>query len=94
MQFDPPFKVITPLGPAMAVALVDGRLGVEWLTFIISTGESWFWRNFYIRLAPDVTEGHGSVSPFLDLPSGLAPHIARYRANGWLPCNVLPSEER
>lgn len=79
-----PFDVITPLGPAICVGLVDDTDNVEWVTFIKSTGEPWFWRNPDIRLLGDATSGRPDVSPF-DKPSAkVARQIARYKKNGWL----------
>lgn len=83
--FDVPIKVLTPLGPALSYFLVDGPGGVEWGCFIVSTGEAWFFRNPFVRLAPDATNGHGQVSPFGDIPFKLKTHIERYKKSGWIP---------
>lgn len=84
MRLDPPIQVMTPLGLGLAYFLEDGPAGVEWQVFIRRTGESWYFRNPYIRLAPEATIGIGPVSPFYNLPPELERHIARYKTNGWL----------
>lgn len=82
--FDTPIEVITPLGPAFAYFLIDGPQGVEWGCFIVSTGEPWFFRNPFIRLAPDATNGHGEVSPFETIPHKLKTQVERYKKEGYL----------
>jgi hypothetical protein len=91
-QLDPYLDVITPLGPARAVFLVEGEADhILWLVFIKATGEPWFFRNPYIRWAPAPSDGRGEPSPFIDLPPGLDKHIERYRKNGWLASAKDPS---
>jgi hypothetical protein len=79
-----PFDVITPLGPAVCIGVVADIPIPEWVTFIKSTGEPWFWRNHSIRLDPQVTSGHPSPSPFGPPSATLSKHLARYKAHGWL----------
>lgn len=84
-RFNPAIKVITPLGPAIAIGIDTGESGsAMWLVFIKRTGEPWFFRNPYVRLASDISEGWGPPSPFIDIPLGLEKHIDRYKKNGWL----------
>lgn len=84
-RLDPAIEVITPLGAAQAIGVDVGESGqAMWLVFIKRTGEPWYFRNPYIRQAPDISEGRGSVSPFLDVPAGLEKHVERYKTNGWL----------
>ncbi len=84
MRLEPPIQVMTPLGLGLACFLEDGPAGVEWQVFIRRTGESWYFRNPYIRLASDATIGIGPVSPFFNLPRELESHVKRYKDNGWL----------
>jgi hypothetical protein len=85
-QLDPYLNVITPLGPARAIGVTTGEADQTlWLVFIKATGEPWYFRNPYIRWAPEISEVRGYPSPFIDIPPGLQRHIDRYQANGWLP---------
>lgn len=79
------FPVLTPLGPAICIGVLADLDDVEWVTFIISTGEPWFWRNPHIRLRPNVTNGYGKASPFINLNEHVLKQIERYKQNGWLP---------
>jgi hypothetical protein len=78
------FDVLTPLGPAFCIGIVDDTDAVEWVTFIKSTGEPWFWKNPQIRMLFDATSGLGDPSPFVDLSEKVKRHIERYKKNGWL----------
>lgn len=80
----PEREVITPLGRAVCFGIVDQTDNVEWVTFLIATGEIWFWRNPHIRVAPFVTSGRPGVSAFRDISPALQRQIDRYKANGWL----------
>ena len=61
MQLETPINVITPLGPALAMFLEGGNVGREWICFIKATGEPWAFRNPYVRLAPDISDGRGGA---------------------------------
>lgn len=61
MQLDPPIRILTPLGPGRAFFMVDGLRGTEFGVFIDKTGELWFFRVPYIRLAPDITDGQAGA---------------------------------
>lgn len=86
------FPVITPLGPAICIGILDDLDDVEWVTFIIATGEPWFWRNPYIRLRRNVTNGLTTTSPFANINIALQNQIERYKKNGWLPLNYDPTQ--
>ena len=80
-----PLDVITPLGKAKAIALVNyNEQDAEWITFIKSTGECWYWQNQYIRLAPLPSNTIRGVSEFNDVSKEIQIHIERYKKNGWL----------
>lgn len=80
----PPFDVLTPLGPATCIGICNDSDNVEWVTFIKSTGEPWFWRNYHIRSWPSVTNARPEPSPFTHINMLLAEQISRYKQNGWL----------
>ena len=62
-QLDPYLNVITPLGAARAIGVTSGEADqTMWLVFIKATGEPWYFRNPYIRLAPEISEGRGPPS--------------------------------
>lgn len=85
------FPVITPLGPATCIGIVSNLDDVEWVTFIDSTQEAWFWRNPYIRRRRNVTNCLVTTSPFSNINIALAKQIKRYIQNGWLPENYDPT---
>lgn len=86
------FPVITPLGPATCIGVVSNMDDVEWVTFIESTQEPWFWRNPYIRRRRNVTNCLMDTSPFSNINPALLQQIERYKRNGWLPENYDPSK--
>ncbi len=80
-----PLDVITPLGKAKAIGLVNyNEQDVEWVTFIKSTGECWFWRNQFIRLAPLPSNTIWGNTPFTGITKEIMTHIKRYKENKWL----------
>jgi hypothetical protein len=81
------FDVMTPLGAATCIGVVDEIENVEWVVFIKATGEPWFFRNPHVRRNHDVTSGLGPVSPFTEISKKLQRQIDRYRQNGWLSEN-------
>lgn len=85
-----PFPVITPLGPATCVGILSDLDDVEWVTFIDSTQEPWFWLNPYIRRRRNVTNGLMKTSPFANINLALQQQIDRYKQNGWLPAAYDP----
>jgi hypothetical protein len=86
------FPVITPLGPATCVGIVSNLDDVEWVTFIDSTQEPWFWRNPYIRRRRNVTNCLMTTSPFSNINPVLQAQIDRYKRSGWLPENYEASK--
>jgi hypothetical protein len=88
----PHFPVITPLGPATCVGILDDQDDVEWVTWILATGEPWLWRNPHVRLRRNVTNGLLATSPFSGLNEPTLKQIERYKQNGWLPANYDPGK--
>jgi hypothetical protein len=86
------FPVITPLGPATCIGIVSNLDDTEWVTFIESTQEPWFWRNPYIRRRRNVSNCYMTTSPFSNINEVLGKQIERYKNNGWLPSNYDPSD--
>lgn len=81
------FPVLTPLGPATCVGIIDEQDDVEWVTFILATGEPWFWRNPHLRLRRNATNGLLTSSGFSGINEAVMKHVDRYKANGWLPAD-------
>lgn len=79
-----PFQVITPLGKAYCTGIYIENEDIEHETWIMSTGECWWWRNTHIRFCPNVTNSLPEVSAFININSKLQNHIQRYKENGWL----------
>jgi hypothetical protein len=88
----PHFPVLTPLGPAVCVGILAEQDDVEWVTFILATGEPCFWRNPHIRLRRNVTNGLMQSSPFSHLNEAVLAQIERYKHNGWLPAQYSPGD--
>lgn len=86
-----PFPVYTPLGIAKCVGICDEQDDVEWVTFILATGEPWFWRNPHIRLRRNVTNGLLASSGFTGLNDPVLNQIKRYKASGFLPPEYDPA---
>lgn len=87
-----PFPVMTPLGPAVCTGILDDLDDVEWLTWVLATGEPWFWRNPHIRLRRNVTNGLLTSSGFTGLNEVALRQIERYRTKGWLPAGYQPDD--
>ena len=83
IQLDPPLHVQTPLGAGYAHFLWTDGDECEWQVFINSTGESWWFRNPYIRKSASVTAEIGPTTP-IACPAGLEPHVQRYKNAGLL----------
>lgn len=86
------FPVITPLGVATCIGILDGLDDVEWPCWIEATQEMWFFRNPMIRRRPNVTNGITSISPFARINAPLQRQIDRYKASGWLPPDFDPAK--
>lgn len=84
-----PFPVITPLGPATCTGVESGD-DPEWICWIESTQECWWFGNRYIRRRLNVSNGRTGISPFSHLNEPIRRQIARYIANGWLPADYDP----
>ena len=80
-----PFDVVTPLGKAECVGIIDKTDSPEWCCFVYSSGEPWFFTNMLVRRFPYATGG-GGVSPFSPrhINANLRKAIDRYLAAGWL----------
>ena len=86
----PHFPVMTPLGPAVCVGILADLDDPEWVTWILATGEPWFWRNPSIRLRRNVTNGLRASAPFDKINATVMKQIERYKQNGWLPADYSP----
>jgi hypothetical protein len=89
--FEPRY-VFTPLGLAEAWAIFPNGDDPEWATFIVATGEPWFWKNEFIRLAPTTTNMRRGVSGFGRLNAATLREIERYRQNGFLSLQYDPGD--
>ena len=94
MTFTPldPFYVWTPLGKALCTGVYADAEDPQWVTWMVATGEPWWWLNRDIRRAPAVTNALPPASPFRDPNDPLRAHILRYKANGWLPPDFDPTK--
>lgn len=80
-QINPPMRVITPLGPAVAYFLWTEDRAVYYGVFQDITGENWWFENFYIRIDPSITDTPHQISDIVlpkDLNAALAKHRGRY----------------
>lgn len=81
-QFDPPIRVITPLGAAVAYFLWTEDRAVYFGVFQDETGEQWWFENYYIRIDPSITDTPHKTSPIFvppDMEQSLSKHRKRYR---------------
>lgn len=88
----PHFEVMTPLGLAVCIGVIADDDYPEWATWVISTGEAWFWRNRHIRMGRNATNGFVSSSPFCGLNPATLRHIKRYKTAGFLPADYDPGK--
>jgi hypothetical protein len=80
-QLDPPMRVITPLGNAVAYFVWTEDRAVFWGVFQDETGEQWWFENYYVRIDPSITDTpHRTSAIFIppDLEAALAKHRGRY----------------
>lgn len=63
MQLSQTIRVLTPLGEVNAYFMFSDDSETYWQVFINRTGESWYFRNQYIRLGDDISAGIGPASP-------------------------------
>ena len=81
-QLDPPIRVITPLGDAVAYFLWTEDRAVYFGVFQDETGEQWWFENYYIRIDPSITDTPRSCTPIQipeDMEASLSKHKARYK---------------
>ena len=81
-QLDPPVRVITPLGDAVAYFLWTEDRSVYWGVFQDETGEQWWFENFYIRISTSITDDPHQITPIFippDMEASLAKHRKRYK---------------
>lgn len=65
-RLSPPIWVETPLGEAEAEFLLDRgpEHHLQWICWILATGECWTFRNPEIRRTTNLTMGRDKISPF------------------------------
>jgi hypothetical protein len=84
------FPVVTPLGPATCIGVLDQLDDVEWPCWVNATQEMFFFRNPEIRRRPNITNNFTTISPFMKIGAPLKRQIDRYKAAGWLPRDYDP----
>jgi len=80
-QLDPPIRVITPLGDAVAYFLWTEDRGVYFGVFQDETGEQWWFENYYIRIGTSITDPPHKTSAIYvppDMDTALGKHRKRY----------------
>lgn len=80
-QLDPPIRVITPLGDAVAYFLWTEDRAVYFGVFQDETGEQWWFENYYIRIDPSITDTPRKTTPIFvppDMDAALEKHRERY----------------
>jgi hypothetical protein len=88
------FYVYTPLGLSEVYGAWPNGDDPEWVTFVVSTGECWTWKNEFIRRAPTVSNQRHGLSGFGDLNEETLRHIARYKRDGFLPATYSPRDPK
>lgn len=81
-QLNPPIRVITPLGAAVAYFLWTEDRAVYFGVFQDQTGENWWFENFYVRIDPSITDTpHKTTAIVLpkDMEGAIAKHRGRYK---------------
>ena len=65
-RISPPLWVSTPLGDAAAEFVIDRgpEHHLQWVCWIIETGECWTFRNPEIRRTTNITMGRDRLTPF------------------------------
>ncbi len=65
-RLDPPVWLMTPLGEAEAEFVIDRgpEHHIQWVCWILETGECWTLRNPEVRRATNVTMGRDAVTLF------------------------------
>lgn len=88
---DDRFAVWTPLGRGLVYAWDADPDDTQWLTFINSTGEPFWWRNKMVRREASVTNAYPQVTGFMGVNIETKKHIERYKATGALPRDFDPA---
>lgn len=87
-QLDPPIRVTTPLGAAIAYFLWSEDRAIYFGVFQDETGENWWFENYYVRIDTSITDPPHKVTPIFvppDMDAALAPHRKRYMAGAKIP---------
>lgn len=65
-RLDPPIWLATPLGDAEAEFVIDRgpEHHLQWVCWLLETGECWTFRTPEVRRTTNVTMGRDAVSPF------------------------------
>ena len=82
VQLDPPIRMLTPLGEAVAYFIWAEDRAVYYGVFQDETGEQWWWENYFIRISPSITDDPHNVTPIslpADMDKTLAKHRKRYK---------------
>jgi hypothetical protein len=80
-QLDPPIRVITPLGDAVAYFIWTEDRAVYYGVFQDETGEQWWFENYFIRIGSSITDTPHKTTPIAlppDMEAALAKHRTRY----------------
>ncbi len=80
-QIDPPMRVTTPLGDAVAYFLWTEDRAVYFGVFQDETGEQWWFENYYVRIDPSITDTPRKITPIFvppDMDGALEKHRPRY----------------
>lgn len=82
-QLDPPIRMRTPLGDAVAYFIWTEDRAVYFGVFQDDTGEQWWFENYWIRIDTSVTDTPHKTSPIVipsDMEEKLSSHRKRYPA--------------
>jgi hypothetical protein len=77
-QLDPPIRVITPLGEAVAYWLWTEDRAVYFGVFQSETGENWWFENFFIRIDSSITDMPHKVTP-IEVPPEMEAVLVKHR---------------
>lgn len=77
-MIDPPMRVVTPLGDAVAYFLWTEDRAVYFGVFQDQTGEQWWFENYYVRIDPSITDTPHQTTP-IHLPPAMEEKIAFHR---------------
>lgn len=70
LRLDPPEWLYTPLGEAEGCYLIDRgpEHHLQWVCWIIATGECWTFDNKFVRRAENATKGRPAPAPITNWP--------------------------